>query len=133
MTASLAKKGRDLASKVLIFQSAIGLVFTLIFMFFLGKSAAISALCGALICVIPGLVFARFAFKYAGASQNKLVVRSFNQGSKLKMALSIILFFLVYKWVEVVPSAMLVTYVITLLCQWPYIIFLSRVEINETQ
>lgn len=133
MTASLAKKGRDLASKVLIFQTTIGLILALIYLGFFGINAAISSVYGVLICIIPGLVFARFAFKYAGASQNKLVVRSFNQGSKLKMALSIILFFLVYKWVDVMPSAMLVTYVVTLLAQWPYLVFLSRVEHNETQ
>lgn len=133
MTASLAKKGRDLASKVLIFQTTSGLILALIYLGFFGINAAISSVYGVLICIIPGLVFARFAFKYAGASQNKLVVRSFNQGSKLKMALSIILFFLVYKWVDVMPSAMLVTYVITLLAQWPYLVFLSRVEHNETQ
>lgn len=129
----MVEEGRLLARKVVIFQSFVALIVTTLFFVFLGKTAGISAIYGSLICLIPSLVFARFAFKYAGARQNRLVVRSFSQGSKLKLALSIALFVVAYRWGNVDPVPLLVSYVTTLLASLPYYIFLSRVDNNTTQ
>ncbi|MBU3003450.1 ATP synthase subunit I [Paraglaciecola arctica] len=128
MASSLAQEGRQLAKKVLFYQSLITIVLTLVFTFFSGKYAGISAFYGGIASVLPAMVFAFLAFKYTGASQNKLVVRSFNKGSKLKFLFTIVLFVLVYKWPNLQPFPLLVSYVVTLMAQWPIIIFCSRVE-----
>ncbi|MDU0353345.1 ATP synthase subunit I [Paraglaciecola aquimarina] len=104
------------------------LIVSFIYFIFFGKYQAISAVYGGLICVLPGMVFAFLVFRYAGASKNKLVVRSFSKGSKLKFLFTIVMFILIYKWQHLQPIALLVTYAVTLMAQWPIIIFLNRVS-----
>lgn len=130
MATSLARKGRKLAKKVLYLQSIVALVFALFYTIIFGKYYGLSALYGGLICVFPGVVFAFLVFRYTGASQIKLVVRSFNKGSKLKFIFTILMFILVYKWNNLQPIALLVTYVVTLMAQWPIISFLNRVRVK---
>lgn len=127
MAASLAQKGRQLANKVLIYQSVIAVILGFLYTILTGKYAGLSALYGGFICVLPGWIFAFLVFRYTGASQNKLVVRSFNKGSKLKFIFTIVLFILVYKWQNLQPLVLLIAYVVTLMAQWPIIIFLNRV------
>jgi ATP synthase protein I len=128
LATSLTQEGRQLARKVLFYQSIIAILLTFIFTLFSVKNSGISALYGGLICLLPGMVFALLAFRYAGASQNKLVVRSFNKGSKLKFIFTIVLFVVVYKWPNLQPIPLIVSYVVTLMAQWPIIIFISRVD-----
>lgn len=127
MATNLAQKGRVLARKVLFCQSIIIVICSLFFTFFLGKYSGLSALYGGMICLITGVVFAFLAFRYTGASQNTLVVRSFNKGSKLKFIFTIVLFVMVYKWPNLQPLPLIIGYIVTLMAQWPIIIFLSRV------
>lgn len=126
MVTNLAQEGRQLARKVLFYQSLIAMTLACIFFLFLDKYSGISALYGGLICVLPGMVFAFLAFKHAGASQNKLVVRNFNKGSKLKFIITIVLFVMAYKSPNLQPLPLLISYVITLMTQWPIIILVSR-------
>jgi ATP synthase protein I len=124
----MAQKGRILVRGVLLCQSLIVVICTLFFTFFLGKYSGLSALYGGMICLITGAVFAFLAFRYTGASQNSLVVRSFNKGSKLKFIFTIVLFVLVYKWPSLQPLPLIISYIVTLMAQWPIIIFLSHVD-----
>jgi ATP synthase protein I len=128
LATSLTQEGRKLAIKVLIYQSITAIVLTLFFIFYFGIYSGISAFYGGLICILPGMIFAFLAFRYAGASKNKLVVRSFNKGSKLKFIFTIVLFFVVYKWPDLQPLPLLISYVVTLMAQWPIIIIVSRVN-----
>ena len=128
MATSLTKEGRQLARKVLFYQALIVTLFTLLFTVFLGKYSGISALYGGVICLVTGAVFAFLAFRFAGASQNQLVVRSFSKGSKLKFLFTIIMFVVVYKWPNLQPLPLMSSYFVTLMAQWPIIIFLSRVD-----
>jgi len=128
LTTRLAQEGRLLATKVLFYQSLIVIILTFIFMFFSGGYSGISALYGGLICLLPGMVFAFLAFRYAGASQNELVVRSFNKGNKLKFIFTIVLFVLAYKWSNLQHLPLLISYIVTLMAQWPIIIFISPVD-----
>ena len=128
LATSLTKKGRDLARKVLFYQCLVTFINTLFFTLIYGKNYGISALYGGLICLISGMVFAFLAFRYAGASQNQLVVRSFNKGSKLKFVFTIVMFVVVYKWPNLQPLPLLVSYSVTLMAQWPIIIILSLVN-----
>ena len=118
MAAKLTEKGRQLATKVLIFQTLVALFVALIVTFFLGEKAGLSAIYGGVICVVPGLVFARFAFKYTGASQNELVVRSFSQGSKLKLLVTVLLFVGAFRWLEALPMPLFGGFALTMATQW---------------
>jgi ATP synthase protein I len=128
LAASLTQEGRNLARKVLFYQSIIVIIFTTFFTVFYGKYSGISAFYGGVVCLVTGAVFAFLAFRYAGASQNQLVVRSFNKGSKLKFLFTIVMFVVVYKWPNLQPLPLLISYFVTLMAQWPIIIFLSRVD-----
>jgi ATP synthase protein I len=128
LASNLTQEGRHLAKKILFYQSLIVIVFSLCFTVFYGKYSGISALYGGVICLVTGMVFAFLAFRYAGASQNQLVVRSFNKGSKLKFLFTIVMFVVVYKWPNLQPLPLMISYFVTLMAQWPIIIFLSRVD-----
>ncbi|WP_033093528.1 ATP synthase subunit I [Colwellia psychrerythraea] len=76
---------------------------TLIIYFIWGYEPAKSAALGGVIGVIPNILFAYKAFKFAGASASKKVVESFFSGVKLKMALTAFLFALAFKFVVLIP------------------------------
>jgi ATP synthase protein I len=129
----MTQEGRNLARKTLFFQSLVVVVLTLFFTLYSGKYSGISALYGGMICLVSGTVFAFFAFRYAGASQNQLVVRSFNKGSRLKFIFTIVMFVVAYKWPNLQPLPLLISYFVTLMAQWPIIIILSHVERQFTR
>lgn len=115
---NLAKKGRLLAIKVCFFQSlAVTLVSTCFFVMF-GSFSGLSAIMGGLICILPNSVFALLAFRYSGASQNEQVVRSFSQGSKLKLALTVILGVMAFKWLQLEPLPLFATFIMATVAQW---------------
>ncbi len=126
MATSLTLEGRRLARKVLFYQTIFALVLSSLFAFFLGVNSGISAALGGITSLIPALIFAHFAFKYAGASKNKLVVQSFNRGNKLKFVMTIVLFALAMQWSEIAFLPLIVTYLLTTVAQWPLIGFLHR-------
>ena len=113
MTNKLAKRGLDLAKKGLLFQAITAIVITGLAGVAGGSHSAISAAAGTLISILPNIVFAIFAFRYAGASKNELVARSFSQGSKMKLALTIILFVIAFKGLNVSPLEIFMAFVIT--------------------
>lgn len=113
VTNKLAKRGVNLAKKGLLFQVITGLIVTIFAGAVSGYHSAISAGAGALISILPNMVFAAFAFRYAGASKNQLVARSFSQGSKLKLALTIILFVIAFKGLNATPLEIFMAFVIT--------------------
>ena len=113
MTNKLARRGLDLAKKGLLFQAITAIVITGLAGVAGGSHSAISAAAGTLISILPNIVFAIFAFRYAGASKNELVARSFSQGSKMKLALTIILFVIAFKGLNVSPLEIFMAFVIT--------------------
>ncbi|MGO4892264.1 ATP synthase subunit I [Flavobacterium sp. W21_SRS_FM6] len=128
MAVSLVLEGQKLARKVIIYQSILAIVIALFFTFYGGKNSGLSAAYGAVSVILPSMIYAYFAFRYAGARQNKLVVRSFNKGSKIKFILTIVLFVFIYRWQNVDIMALMVSFTIVLLGQWPIIILVSRVK-----
>ncbi len=113
MTNKLARRGLDLAKKGLLFQAITAIVITGLAGAAGGIHSAISAAAGTLISILPNIVFAIFAFRYAGASKNELVARSFSQGSKMKLALTIILFVIAFKGLNASPLEIFMAFVIT--------------------
>lgn len=126
MATALTAKGRQLANKILGFQCLLATIMVVGFAVTLGKQAVISAVAGAMACLIPCYIFSRFAFKFAGASNNQLVVRSFNQGSKLKLFLTVFIFVLAFSWLKLQPLPLIGTFVGTTIAQWLAILCLRQ-------
>lgn len=113
VTNKLAKRGLTLAKKGLLFQIVAAAIMVVLAALVGGLITASSAVTGALISILPKIVFTAFAFRYAGASKNELVARSFSQGSKMKLALTIILFVIAFRFLHVVPLVLFMAFVIT--------------------
>jgi len=113
VTNKLAERGLSLAKKGILFQIGTAFLVTIVTGLIAGYHSAISAGAGAIVSILPTLVFTGFAFRYAGASKNELVARSFSQGSKMKLALTIILFVVTFKGLNASPIEVFVAYVVT--------------------
>jgi len=99
----LVKPGRKFAYQQIGISIIIVLVFTLITYFIWGLFHAQSVLAGGAIGIIPNIIFAYKAFKYAGAKSSRLVVESFFSGVKIKMVVTAILFAIVFKFLIILP------------------------------
>jgi ATP synthase protein I len=99
----LVKAGRKFAYQQIGISITIVLIFTLIIYFIWGVTTATSALTGGVIGVVPNIIFAYKAFKYAGAKSSKLVVESFFSGVKIKMIVTALLFAMVFKTLSILP------------------------------
>jgi len=103
MRNELTKPGRKFAYNQIALITVITLIFTLIIYFVWGFQSAKSAALGSLIGIIPNVLFAYKAFRYAGARSSKMVVESFFSGVKQKMALMALLLGLILKFVVISP------------------------------
>lgn len=99
----LIKTGRFFAFYQILFMTFVVILITLITYFYLGFEYAKSTFVGGGVAIIPNIVFALKAFKYAGAQSSKKVVESFFSGVKLKMGLTALLFALAFKFLVLVP------------------------------
>ncbi|MGL6028481.1 MAG: ATP synthase subunit I [Legionella sp.] len=89
-----------------------------------GINAAISAVLGGLVCILPNVLFAFKLFKYQGARAARQIVNSFYKGEALKIFLSIFLFTAVFVFYRVTPLAFFGTYIVIQITHWfaPWII-----------
>lgn len=117
MSNVLARKGRQLAKKLISLQIAMTVVMALIFLLFDDMLNAKSALIGGICVVLPSIVFAAFAFKYAGASASRLVMKSFSQGVKLKFGLTILMLAAAFSLLNLPSLPLLVTFTVVTLIQ----------------
>jgi len=105
MTNQLTKPGKLFAYKQIALITFIVFMSTLVIYFACGFNQAKSAALGGAIGIVPNLLFAYKAFKYAGARSSRQIVDSFFSGVKQKMILMAFLFALTFKLVEVIPLA----------------------------
>lgn len=118
MAANLAKKGQKLAHKVLLFQCTAVLVLCAITLLLFDLQTSLAMFAGGLMSIIPNSVFAAFAFRYSGATKNQMVVRSFTQGAKLKLILTVMLGILAFRGLNLSPLALFVGFIVTTISQW---------------
>ena len=109
----LVKPGRDISRRQLVIAIIITLISTAFSYIFWGLSHAQSALVGGAIGIIPNFVFGLFAFRYAGATASKQVMKSFNQGAKLKMVLTALFFALAFNYLDVSFPVFFTTYILS--------------------
>lgn len=118
MPETLAKPGRVVATRMLVTQGVIIIICTLLAWIFFNNHFVLSVLFGGLAALLPNIMFAIFAFRYAGASQIKRVYQSMKTGSKIKLMLTIVIFLLIFRWPDVQVVPLLGTFVITMFSQW---------------
>lgn len=118
MSRDLVGQGKKIAKKGLFFQGVTALILILAGVVFSNAHTALSLACGAVISILPTLIFAGFAFRYAGARQSNLVARSFSQGAKIKLALTMILFVVAFMGLQASPLPVIIGYVITTVSYW---------------
>lgn len=110
MNNKLTKVGRKIALTQSLFTLCLVLIITLVIFYVWGSIYAKSALVGGIVAIVPNIVFALKAFKYAGAQSSKKVVESFFSGVKIKMVLTALLFALAFKFLVLLPIPFFVTF-----------------------
>lgn len=125
-TNHIAYQGRKLALDIIIVQAVVGLLAAIVIGLFLGYQHGITALIGAVCNLVPSIVFAIFAFRYVGATKSRLIMQSFRKGAALKLLITMLMFALVFKKLEVEPLPLVLGYIATLLAQWPTMFFKGR-------
>lgn len=121
-----ARQVRISAYNLVGFQALIAALMALIFFLMQGIEAAYSALQGGLIAALPNLVFAFLAFRYLTEGSADQARTSFMRGHALKILLTIGLFIGVMRQDDVVASALLTSYIVTLLAQWSAVFFFKH-------
>lgn len=96
-------------------------------LFFVDITLAYSVLLGGLICVLPNLYFARWAFRYSGAQAASEVARSFYRGEAGKFVLTVCLFAGVFNAIKPVAiEAFFLMYVFMMVLNWMLALRLSK-------
>jgi ATP synthase protein I len=99
----LAVKGRQIAIKQLVVMTIFVLLYALISYLLWGTLSAKSVLLGGAVGIIPNILFAILAFRYAGAKSSHKVLSSFYSGEKYKIVLTAFLFAIVFRFVTIEP------------------------------
>lgn len=118
MSNSIAKPLRMKALKFIYLQGAVALISALFVWFIWGVEAGQSAIIGGLVAILPNLVFALYAFRFAGARQTEQVYSSIKRGTGLKYLLTILLFALVFKSTSVILLPFFSIYVLVMCVSW---------------
>jgi ATP synthase protein I len=125
MQADLAQPGRALAAKGIMVQLIIGCVMILFSVLFL-SDIWVSVALGVTAFLIPHSIFAYWVFRYAGATKNRIVAQSLNQGMKLKLVSTILIFVIAFSVFKAQLLPLLGAYAITMVSQWTAIFRFSR-------
>jgi ATP synthase protein I len=124
MATDLAAPGKRLATKGVVVQFLVGLCM-LSFSLFYDPKSSLSIILGVISCLIPHSVFAYWVFRYAGATKNSVVAQSMNQGMKLKLVLTMLIFVIAFSLLHGQPLYLLGAYAITMVSQWTAMFVLS--------
>ena len=122
----LTTPGRKLASKQIGIMTVLVVISAVITYFNWGLLYAYSLLTGGAVALIPNIIFAYKAFKYAGASASREVMESFHSGVKLKTLYTALLFALVFKFLVISPLVFLSTYCVVVFLTLLLPVFLTE-------
>lgn len=126
MNNRLAKAGRKIALLQNLLSITLMLIMSLIIFFIWGASHAKSTLVGGIVVIVPNIIFAFKAFKYAGAQSSKKVVESFFSGVKLKMGIMALLFALAFKFLVLLPIPFFVMFCLVMVVPLIAPLFLKK-------
>lgn len=110
--------GKKIALKALMIQTSLVLIASFVLVVIIDLKAGLTVIAGGLIGIIPAWVFAKQAFRFAGARQARQVVRAFYLGEALKLLLTLLLFVLVFSFTKVHTGWLFFGYGLTLVAHW---------------
>ncbi|WP_227369293.1 F0F1 ATP synthase subunit I [Halomonas sp. M20] len=114
-----AQLKRPQYARLLAAQTCMVLFLVALSAFLKGGPAAVSALLGGLVCLLPNAYFAWRAFRYQGAQFAQDIIKSFYRAEAGKFVLTAALFTLVFVAVPPSnPAFFFGAYVATLFTQW---------------
>lgn len=115
----LGKKGRLFAFQCIKLQLILSIICaTACGIYFQNVEIFKSMVLGGLTCVVPSLYFANKFFKEFGALAVNTIVNSFYAAQALKLLLTGLLFWIVFKYLDVQPAPLIVGYIIAHLAFW---------------
>lgn len=126
MSSKLVGRGRKAALKHIGFQTFLVLAVTLVCGSIWGSHAAMSAVVGGAIYIVPNLIFAWCAFAFAGARQARSVVMSLYFGEVVKLVLTIVLFVIALAWMKLDILSLYLAFGVALAAQWSIPFFFNH-------
>jgi len=126
MNNKLTQAGRKIALYQILLSILLMLIVTLITYFIWDNEHAMSTFFGGVVAIVPNIVFALKAFRYAGARSSKKVVESFFSGVKLKMVLTALLFALAFKLLVLLPVPFLIMFCLIMIVPLMAPLFLGK-------
>lgn len=110
---------RQLALLILFYQLLLVVAVSSLFFYWQGEAAARSALLGGGIYWVPQCLFSVVVLaRRAGEATPQSIVASFYSGAGIKLASTILLFIVVFKYMEVSILPLYTAYALALLMQW---------------
>lgn len=105
--------------KIFVLQSATTIVTALLCLGWRFQWQAVySALLGGIVSILPTFFFAIVLFYHQGARNAKNIANNFYRGEALKIALSMLLFVMVYKFFAINPLIFIMTYSVVSTLSW---------------
>ena len=126
MAHQLAQKSHQVAIRILLYQMGITAVVTLLFIVDSGN-AAMSALVGGLISIIPNSLFVLMTHRHGGAQSARNIMSSFYLGEVVKILLTATMFAIAIILLPIKIFPLLLTYIA---CIGAY--FLAGLASNKT-
>lgn len=126
MTDKLALPAQRAALKLVASQALLAVFISLIYILVSDQKAAISALVGGGIFVIPNLLFSWLAFRVSGARQAKQVVGYLYGGEAAKLLLTAGLFVVALTQMDLALGPLYLCFAITLISQWLSPLFFGK-------
>jgi ATP synthase protein I len=111
-------QARRLAASVVLGQVVVTVLAAAICFAVWGRSTGLSALVGGGISAIASAVLAFFAFRAPAGAAAESVARAFYVGEGLKLAVTVVLFVVVFVTMKVSFAALFGTYIATLFVYW---------------
>jgi ATP synthase protein I len=112
------QQGLHGAYRLFAWQLSITMLLATVAILASGLTAAISALLGGLVSIVPNIYFALKLFRYQGARAAKQIVNSFYKGEAAKIALSVLMFALVFKFFTIIPLVFFAVYIVVQMVVW---------------
>ena len=118
------------ARRLFITQLVLTLLLATANLVFIGHVAAVSALLGGAVSIVPSALFAAMLFRHQGARAAKKIVHSFYKGEAMKLATTVLMFALVFKYFIITPLVFFVVYIVAQMVIWfaPIIFDNSRAQ-----
>ena len=112
------KQGLQGAQRLFLWQLGITILLASTVLMLSGTRAALSAVLGGVVSIVPNVLFAQILFRHQGARAARKIVNSFYKGEALKLLLTISMFGLVFKYFIITPPVFFLAYIIAQMAFW---------------